>query len=819
MAGAFESDAAPLYSTANELPHPSLLDQINEQRAKDAVPAPPAATYNVAPAANNAGQLAPRHDPYYHGTTPGGRAGFGVSGALVAGGAGLSPNKPGGEPLQNFQQLKKDYQVDPTQPYARNPIGAQTNAHGATAGRLVGAPETSNTDRILTAISKRGQYIDPYTPVGGLIGALAAPTFHKGLTIGADALVTNTKPGTIGNALGSYWQNNYNFDPTKLDAADLIKPADDITQANIDFARLVQTQRQLATTGNTAAQELAKERLNFLERPAINFSTLADIKANQALSAAQPEKSLFSASEIATIENKYRAGLSLQSQERAMLDGLQKVAPKAWWTAAKNGLVGIGLDLAAVNIDRSIAKATGGQRSLAQSYNTEQFLAPAAIALGETIAGKSFIGRAAVLAGSIGVSRLIDGTTQAIGLGAPKGWNAPTGVMNWMDGLGVTAGLAIAATAKVKATWPRLAAVAIGYGLPKIVHAFEEHAANNLVHSYGNLQEQIALDSKRRDYRSLQLVTDTSISLNEKKEDWLLGQLVQNRANMNRNWADMGPEQRLLAFRTDAGMARALGEDLLKRGTRLEKQGEQNHTLAGYEIDLGGRAMQYLLTSKDSAERAAEMTQGIINNNNDPRKSEILVNGTYPTESEIDDLGKFQVDIQKDLAKILDQRHDCQAVLNQVVKDVPPSSDQWLKTYMLPTDKMIELYIPKNAPAQVAETKKVIGKLYRDQAIAYMALAQYKIENGNDGGGALSLLMDNPNNHSDIFPSGRQKRYNGAQGILLMAATFDPDSKDLPELEQMWKALVPRAEQAAGVQMTNPNINILNVDGQAPLPQ
>jgi hypothetical protein len=228
--------------------------------------------------------------------------------------------------------------------------------------------------------------------------------------------------------------------------------------------------------------------------------------------------------------------------------------------------------------------------------------------------------------------------------------------------------------------------------------------------------------------------------------------------------------------------------------------------------------MHYLISGKDSIERAAAMTQDIIKNNNDSSKPQVLINGKAPSQSEVDDLNRMDARVKTDLTKILVQKHDCQAVMDQIVKNIPSSSDEWRQTYILPTDTMIEHYIPRSAPAQVAETRQVLGKLYRDQAIAYMAFAQDKMNRGSDGGGAYTLLVDDPNNHQDIFPSGRQKNYNGAQGVLAMAIKMDPNNADLPELQQMWKGLVVKAAAKANVQLTDPNVNVLNYGGLAPHP-
>lgn len=798
MGGDNRGDATNNGNTDQATQH--VLDQLNAKLAQDAGQGQTRANYGgVAPLTDNLGQKPHSSDPYYHGTKPGGRAGYGVDGTLAPGGAGTDGRNSGQNGVPSFTDIHRDQQRNPSDPYERNNTGVpqQPGQPGQGAnrpGRVQPADPTGM--HINELISKRGLYLSPWTPIFGGVGSLTAPMTAKLLSKGADGLVERTTPGSFGHKVGSYWQNNY--DPTRVGAGDLVKPTVKTAAADSQFAKLVEETRGLTTSGaDDAAKALAREKLEMLGRP-ITASTVVDLKAASAARAEAGGAALFSEAELATIQGKYDAGLARAAQEKAVIESLQKGSPSLW-KSAKAGMVGIGVDILAVNLDRSVAKAIGGEKSLIHSWNTEQLLAPTALALGENIVGKSFWGKAALVAGTIGVSRLVDGATQAVGLGAPEKWNAPTGVMNGWDGFGVATGLAIAASAKNP--YAKFGAVALGWAIPKVVHAFEDNSSNALAYRYEDLTSSVASDHKKRSYSSLESVTSASVSLNEKKEDWLVGKIAANRDTLAKNWSALGPDQKLLSFRDDAGMSKALGEDLLKHGTRISKQGAPTYTLGGYEIDLGGRAMHYLISGKDSAERAAAMTDGIIKNNADPSRSKILVEGSEPTQSEIDGLNKFKGEIQTDLAKILDQKHDCRAVMNQVVKDVPAASDEWRRTYITPTDGLIEHYFPRNAPEQAEETKKVIAKLYRDQAIAYMAFAQFKLDHQQGDGGAaaaLTFLENRPTSQTDIFPSGRQKRYNGAEGVLAMAAMFDPNNKDLPELNQMYKELHDKAVAASG---------------------
>jgi len=774
----------------------------------------------VAPGAANPGQASPGTDRYYtpqpgHQT----RAGYGISvGSGYFGGAGVAPNKPGGEAVPNFIQAHKDAQRDPNTPYEANPVGAQAaaqinNPNGRVQAPGV-APDTSNEDRIRAAISSRGQYASPYTIGFGLAGALTAPFTAKGLNLAADAAVEHTKEGGWVSNAGKYWQNNY--DAAKVGKRDFIKIDPKHAAADDAYSDLVSTAKQAKTTaaasGDADALALAERRLDLLPNTPTR-EVLANIQSANRQALKDGGQALFENGEVSTVEGKISASLARAAQDAANSKYLAgEGGIKGLWRPFSAGLAGIGMDLAAVNVDRSLGKLIGGSASINKSYNTEQILAPLAIAMGETWQTKlGYLGL------SIAASRLIDGGTQAVGLGAPSWLNAPTGVMNGWDGFGVATGIAIAAS--TSNPYAKALAVGVGYGIPKLIHFGEDQAVGNLQARFNDLNDDIQADHKKRSYSSLEDTKDAAISLNEKKQDWLQGKVDQNRTFVQTNWTQMQPDQKLLSFRDDADMAAALGEDLLKNGSRIMKQGQREYTLGGYQMDLGGQAMFFLLTAKDSAQRAENMTNGIIQNNNDSSKTPILVNGKAPTQSEVDGLDKFKGNITKDLSKILDQEHDCNGVLNQVVKDLPGNTDLWRNTYILPTDKMIEMFYPRltsnqTTPEDKAETSKVLGKLYRDQAIAYMALAKSNLDNGKDGLDTLNLLQDRPDNHNDIFPDGKQKSYNGAQGVLRMAQLFDPNNPDLKQLQPMLQSLLQRAQQAAGAQMNDPHQNILQVHPQ-----
>jgi hypothetical protein len=780
----------------------TLLAAVNQRLQQDASPqtaqSDSRAGYGgVAPLANP-DQPAHKSDPYYV-PRPGAptRAGYGASGTLVPGGP-VDNSHPQGNQPENFQKLHADQARDPNKPYDRNTMGVP----GGPGGGPQKTPLDAAVEHERKLEASRGQYLNNFTMLaGGTIGYAAAPLVGRGLNFGADKAAA-TREGSFLNRAGNSWRDN--FDVNNLGKGDLIK-ANQVQAADTNFAKMVEAERKLAATEGPAGQ-VAKERLSVLERP-IGPNTEAEIRATNI---ARGEGShLFTEAEIKTVGEKYGANLARGRQERAIVEALTKTKPGIFG-ALKTGFVQTSFDIGAVQVDRMVGKAIGGADSLNHSWNTEQLLAPAALALGKGVWGK-----AALLAGSIVLSRTIDGGTQAVGLGAPERINAATGVMNGTDGLGVGLGLALASV--TKSPLAKVGVVAAGWAIPKAVHFAYDNFGDNLISSYKNMQDTTKADHKDRTLGTLDNASNAASALGKFKEDTLVEQVKANRATIGQQWANMTPGQKILSFRDDATLSRGLGEDILKNGTRKMQQGAPEYTLGGYQIDLGGRAMQYLYTAQDSAKRAASMTQAAIQNNSDASKSQVTLDGTLPTQHEVDDLNKFSTETGKSLDKILQQHHDIPAVIKQVVKDQPTSSDVWRQTYILPTDGMISNLKTRTAPEDIPLTKEMLGKVYRDQAIAYIAFAKSQLEHGGSNGiDVMALLKNDPEHIHDLNMFDQTpKNYNGAEGTLAMARKFDPNNKDLADIQKALDDIMPDAEAAAKKQMNGPN-NILNVDGGNP---
>ena len=117
------------------------------------------------------------------------------------------------------------------------------------------------------------------------------------------------------------------------------------------------------------------------------------------------------------------------------------------------------------------------------------------------------------------------------------------------------------------------------------------------------------------------------------------------------------------------------------------------------------------------------------------------------------------------------------------------------------------------ANAEKVDCQQMLAKLYRDQAVAYLAMAKNKLDHGDDGTGAKDLLYNAANNPIDLLPGNRRKSVNGAQGAIMMAERFgDPNNPDLQHLRQQFNELTDRVDPTIRANYGNPHLNPLNVD-------
>ncbi|HNM51083.1 MAG TPA: hypothetical protein PKN86_15315, partial [Candidatus Obscuribacter sp.] len=477
---------------------------------------------------------------------------------------------------------------------------------------------------------------------------------------------------------------------------------------------------------------------------------------------------------------------------------------------------------------------SGNKNAAAESWNVMQWAAPASLALGKTTWGK---------AGYLGLSLLGSRGTDALLGKAPDNWNAPTGMMDWKDAgmLGATLTLA----SRIPNPIGRVGVALAGVTAVKGIHAFEDNLPGNLKATYADTKEQVLNDSRERSGSSLNAMRESYQNLSGKKEDYLFDLVRASDEQMKASWnlkkQDGTPllsdDMKLLAYRQDGVMRRSLADETIKNGTRIIDKSKVAYMLEGYNLDLNGLAADLLLRSASSTGGAAFMTQSIINNNNDSSKPKILVEGTQPTQAEIDGLNKFTADTRKNLDAILDGKHDIPGAINELSKPkwAGANSDDLLRTVVFEVDRQAIKYAKKGAGARDAavaaeqagntavaemasrekqDCERMLAKLFRDQAVAYLAMAKNKLDHGKDGGGAQDLLFNEATNQHDLLPGNRRKAYNGAQGAILMAARFGGgfDNPDLKQLVEEYNKLAERVPATIRSNFRDTKLNPLNVD-------
>lgn len=574
--------------------------------------------------------------------------------------------------------------------------------------------------------------------------------------------------------------------------------------------------------GDVEATALHKARYELLNKP-ISEASLGE--ANMA-------KGVWTEQELKNLGRIHRAEVKVG-------EAASKIAAPVetnWKKGASDGVKGA-LGFYALNLaDRSLNEAMNGKGAAAKSWNTEQWLGPASIVLFKN----SKLGTAAAMAGSLGVSRAVDSLAGP----APEGWNAATGTMNWQDA-GIV-GASVAMASRINNPYGRLAVAALGVTTAKLLHGAEDNFVPGKIQNvYADTKEKVVDDKKERTYGSLDSMRGRYEDLANKREDYLFdlvrasGEEFATRWNMkNPDGTDvLTPDLKALSYRQDAAMRRALADETLGKGTRLIDKTKVAYVLGGYDLDLNGTAADLLMTSRQSSDRSAFTTEQIIAYNNDPANTKkILIEGSLPQQKEADDLRKFSKDTQDHLDKIFNGKHDIPGAVSDLAKFTGANSDDVLKTIIREVDNKTLAYAQKgkgalnaaNAATEQGNTgaaematqakeqyQQMLAKLYRDQAVAYLAMAKNKLDKGDDGGGAQGLLFnDAPRNGWDTLPGNKTKNYNGAQGAILMAAKFGGgyDNPDIKQLVDEYNKQAERVKPTIKANYANYKLNPLNVD-------
>ncbi|MDP3507681.1 MAG: hypothetical protein Q8T09_06790 [Candidatus Melainabacteria bacterium] len=790
----------------------------------------------VAPAFNPGAEPGKGRDPYYVGPADGKpqRAPYGADSPLLPGGNPRDGNPPAArEEVPNFRDQHKDKQVDPNKPYARSDIGEQvrTGNNPQGQGRQFSWQGADFFDpRVQQTIMLRGQHRDLLnSTIFAGAASVPIPLLHGAISRQADQAVAKAAETGGESRFGKWWQNN--ADPSKYSTSDLLKTDQRHVQAFQDFEGL---QTKLAKAVEAGGDDAAKaaEKLDFLKTrsAAGSFTPQSLMEAS-----AKEGGKFFDGDELKILEGRVNAGKMIDAAATKQSNRIAQILDNTpgWMSRVGTGMLSSAVQYGIVSTDRGMTEKVAGATGLHESWNASQFIGPMALA--------ALPGRYKLLApvAAIGGSQAVDGFARITGLTAPDRFNAATGVYDGWNGAFVAGSLTLATYAKNP--WAKATIAGVGTLAPVLAHAYQDNIGGNLKGGVENVRESISYDHNKRSYGSLREVDSSMQKVLNKKEDWIVANVDASFAAMNDRWnkplanGGLTTEQKLLGLRDDASATGALSRNILDKGTRISDKGsEPQYMLDGYQLDVGGRSLHYMLRTRNSADKAAVLTEQIIRDNADPNK-QVTIKGELPKQSEADDLRKYSAEAQTDITKILDGKHDIRGAYAELVKDAEVLDKEFLKTYIKGPDNLILYYNDKASKAQAAaqraaaegneplrqeaelktqEYAKVVAKLYRDQALAYMAMAEAKMKNGKDGGGAYDLLIDDGVNRKDIFPNGMKKGYNGAQGALRIADTYSPGNPDTQQLAEIFSELVKKMEQERKLQLTSSSSNVLGFRDQ-----
>lgn len=786
---------------------------------------------NVAPLALEPGQRSPSLDPFK---------------AKDAPGAPKPPNRavwgadrtPDGQQLDRTQQPAVPDFRETHQQHERNPNDRYTTptTTAAAPSQDLRALELTH-GAIRQVIAKRGLAHDPFRDpdfmtaggfqhtVGATLAAMAggamSPVYERGLTSAANRTVIATAPylesenafkrnlARMADTPARAWQTHVNG------TGDLVPIKAGSEQAEamaLRQTRIMEAEAAVKEAVEEQAKLKAAQRLETLRNP-LSAQTVAAAEMNGLWTKAEAaELSRFSAAETT----------------RAQAIAGRKIAePMGVGSSMRTGLFGAAMSYGAILADRSLNEATGGKAH--ESWNTEQLLGPMAL-----VASKTTLGKGVALVGSLVTSRAVD---KVLGP-APEAWNAPTGNTDWVDaGL---LGTSIALASRIPSLPLRLGVVGLGVGTAKAIHTVGDNTSG-FKDTYFDTKDRTVADARERSASSLDRMTNSYTDLG-KKTDFMMRLVMASDAQLRAvgeaerqsGKPYMPQDQKLLAFRQDGVMRRSMGDAELGKGTQVLENKTFNYILPGHNLDLNGRTADLYIRSMTNINIAHEYTRGIINYNKDGSHPPMLVEGSKPKEEELKALQDYNAETRKRLQEVFDSKHDIPAAIKDLAKYAGADTDRIMTSVVFESDRMVLQYAEKGAKArdlankaesegntriaELANAEKVdcqqmLAKLYRDQAVAYLAMAKNKLDHGDDGGGASSLLYNGANNPIDLLPGNRRKSYNGAQGAIMMAERFGgPNNPDLIQLKAQFDELSQRVAPTIRSNYGDPRLNPTNVD-------
>ncbi len=671
--------------------------------------------------------------------------------------------------------------------------------------------------------------------IAGITTPLLAEPTTKLMGLGADKLARLEGTGLLsrtGRGAGNLWMNNY--DPVGIHASQVAKEESLVTKSfdgirtsydmdqkvlahlrqpgartealvGAELKHAVELKLQLKISEDSQLVKVLVEREGHLN-PEILKSMTAEKTVEHINRVRASELSaggrILTKAELGYLETRAVA-LTKIGQQDALAKGAQ--ADAAWmttkgtWTNFKKGVfytLGTG---AALNGDHSLRDRIYGKD--ATSWETSSLTVPLAMAL-----GKGFGGKTLLTVGALGLGHLADN-----GVTAPKWIPEPLKHFTVYDA--VPMGLAFAVPAKGK--WARAGLVGLAWlGGNSAEWALSKPTAGSIEE---NAVDAATRDRSERSYDSMEGAVKAFKELGKKNEIIMEQNLANLIVRARKDYGNMNDEQKLGSHRATIALARSVGEHRLENGTRLSAAATDHPTyvLKGLDLDLGAESLMNLQMARDSTKAARVFTTRLM---------DLQAFGTVVTGQELDDLDKIGVKVDGSIQKIVG-KHDIQEAYDQLKKfiDFGTTSNGatfqkelgFHKTFIEEMNvkiarNVVRLKNPDGTPNADAVT--ITAKLFRDQALAKMAEAGYKLDHGNDPGGATAIVMGTPEGRNEQLPGLKgPKQYDGVMDMLGVAEQLDPKNPDLPELKALAKRLEEQCKLRAPEQYKNYKSNPLGV--------
>ncbi|HEY9733418.1 MAG TPA: hypothetical protein V6C89_15975 [Drouetiella sp.] len=503
------------------------------------------------------------------------------------------------------------------------------------------------------------------------------------------------------------------------------------------------------------------------------------------------EKGLFSDAEMKTLADRQAARASVADINAAQAKG-QKFWGESPGGNFVKGAAFVGLTMVA---DHYLDKVFTGKDhqdgltnssmtepiplvgGMTKSWNTNALLVPMAFATG-SFSGKGLLTKAAYTGAALIGGKVLDNLLPASDHQSYSSWLRPTGVDSVL-----MAGAFLLPAAENKT---RMAMIGGAWALGRVYNMFEGPSKADIKDEGF---DKMKTDMKDRTAGSMNAAIDTFKDLGE-KDNYALRLYTSDWLRPNRQYDGM-----LSAYRGAVILADAFGESRLDKGTLLPNS-QKDFILPGKDLDIGAQATRALIIAQVNVDRAKQQTQ------NEMGKDE---KGKQVSQQELKDLDEIGKRINSTLQNRIYGKHDIQGAVNDL-SDFYKGDEKDMLLMKMDLDNSLALN-------RGSSNKQFTAKLFRDQAVLLLAMAQLKAS-GPDAMGAQDVLYGTPEGRQTPYNNGQPRGYDGALDAIALAKQMDPNNPDNVQLEQIANQLKAKLPQAVQNQQSSTTFNPLNVNDQ-----